>query len=98
MDGLSVLGCSRTWTASAPRTVPLPAARAVVGRAMSTASTAQRKNAANMGGLVGVTGLEPATSRSRTVRSTSLSYTPSQPARPETADIVIEGPLLTHRS
>ena len=26
--------------------------------------------------MVGVTGLEPATSRSRTVRSTSLSYTP----------------------
>ena len=26
--------------------------------------------------VVGVTGLEPATSRSRTVRSTSLSYTP----------------------
>ena len=27
--------------------------------------------------VVGVTGLEPATSRSRTVRSTSLSYTPA---------------------
>ena len=37
--------------------------------------------------IIGVTGLEPATSRSRTVHSTKLSYTP--PTAPEADDTLL---------
>ena len=82
--------------------VPVTAAARAGRRGQRNAAAPGRRRREASGAwerMVGVTGLEPATSRSRTVRSTSLSYTPSRTGRRPAPERPVNrsARCLTHR-